>query len=839
MIHRRRPGNLGLTCVLAWSIASALNLGAQQPKFNAEQILKKQPSSNNEPSAVSDKPPTPDGLAFFEKHIRPVLVKECYACHSPEAETIKGGLKLDTREGIRKGGATGPAVVPGDAPRSLIIKALKQSTKELAMPPKKKLDEATIANFEKWVALGAPDPRDGVTPRVAKNEIDIEKGRKFWAFQPVKKPAAPTSKDARWAKSDIDRFLLAELEAKGLRPVADADANALLRRVTYDLTGLPPSAEEIERFVKEFAATPQASFEKVVDQLLASPRFGERWGRHWLDVARFAESSGRSTNFAYPHAWRYRDYVIAAFNADKPFDQFIREQLSGDLLPAKDDAQKAEFLIATGFLALGPKSHAERSRLQFQMDLADEQIDATFQAFQGITVACARCHDHKFDPIPQKDYYALSGIFTSSETCYGTIRIFQNNHASALVGLPKGANAPNPLQPLTADRRASIETEIKGLREQIAKATGPDAFLMTIFQRTRSANLESELANFEVDGAPKALAMGVRELAAGAADGRAYVRGELDQPGERVRRGFPQAMTKQQPAIARGSGRKELAEWIGSKENPLTARVMANRVWKHLIGRGLVATVDNFGASGQAPSHPDLLDHLAATFVDNGWSVKKLIRSIVLSRAYRLSPQFNEKNFDVDPDNTLVWRLPRRRLEAEAIRDTMLALSGRLDLTRPVGDSVARFGEGNIGFALRGRGPGDDAAARDAHRSVYLPIVRDLTPDVLTLFDFPDASLIVGERSTTTIPAQSLFLLNNAFVIRAAEELADKLLAGGDDDRERIARLYQRCCSRAPTATEASAALNFIAEYGKEQTRRSTWAALTQALFVSAEFLQR
>ncbi|HKI32069.1 MAG TPA: PSD1 and planctomycete cytochrome C domain-containing protein [Gemmataceae bacterium] len=778
---------------------------------------------------------TPEQVAFFEKNIRPVLVRECYSCHATTAPKVRGGLTLDSRDGLRKGGQTGPVVVPGDPAKSLLLKAIKQEQDDLKMPPKKKLAGEVVADFEKWIAMGAPYPRDGST-KVTKGEIDIEKGRRFWAFQPPRKTPPPALRDTAWPKGDIDRFLLAGLEAKGLKPVADADPRALIRRVTFDLTGLPPAPDDVEVFVKDSAANPQAALETVVDRLLASAQFGERWGRHWLDVARYAESSGRANNFAYPHAWRYRDYVIAAFNADKPFDQFLREQLAGDLLSARDDAQKSEFLTATGFLAIGPKTHNERNPRQFQMDLADEQIDATFQAFQALTVACARCHDHKFDPIPQKDYYALSGIFRSTETCYGTIRLLQSNQPSPLVTLPKDGGATVALEPLTAERRSGIDKQIQDVRDQIAKLpTGQDSFLRRILLQNRIATLQSQLALYESDGTPKLLAMGVRDRPF-ASDSRVYNRGELDQPGETVRRGFPQVLTSRQPAMSRGSGRRELADWIASKDNPLTARVMANRVWLHLIGRGLVATPDNFGASGQAPSHLALLDYLAVSFVEDGWSVKKLIRTIVLSRAYRLSSQFDEKNFEADPDNVLVWRMPKRRLEAEALRDAMLALAGRLDLTPPKGSPVERAGEGNVGFRFRA---GGDAAGSETHRTVYLPIVRDLVPEALTLFDFPDPSLIIGERATTTIPAQSLYLMNNPFVIRQAEALADRLLASSEEDADKLARAYRLCYSRPPSDKELKNAQKFLEDYGRKQSRRSTWAALCQALFAGAEFSHR
>jgi hypothetical protein len=789
------------------------------------------------PRLAAESPPTADQIAFFEKSIRPVLVQECYSCHATTAKKIRGGLTLDTRDGLRKGGENGPAVVPGDAKKSLIVQAIRHARDELKMPPKKKLPAEVIADFEKWVAMGAPDPRGGTT-RVVKNEIDVEKGRSFWAFQPPKKAPPPAVKDAAWPRDDIDRFLLAALEAKGLAPVADADARTLVRRVTFDLTGLPPTPEEVEQFVKEYAARPEAALEAAVDRLLASPRFGERWGRHWLDVTRYAESSGRASNVAYPHAWRYRDYVINAFNKDKPFDRFLREQLAGDLLTAKDDAEKAELLTATGFLAVGPKAHDERNPLQFRMDVVDEQIDATFQAFQALTVACARCHDHKFDPIPQKDYYALAGIFRSTETCYGTVFMIQSNHPSSLVMLPKNGSATVGLEPLTAERREAVEKQIKDTREQGRNLTGQNAFIRRIFLQARRAVLESQLAMYEADGTPKPLAMGVRDRTF-VSDSKLYVRGELDQPGETVKRGFPQVLTTRQPTIPDGSGRRELAEFIASNDNPLTARVMANRVWLHLIGRGLVATPDNFGASGQTPSHPALLDHLALTFVENGWSVKKLIRTIVLSRAYRLSSQFDEKNFEADPDNVLVWRTPKRRLEAEALRDSMLAVSGRLDLTPPKGSPIERNGEGPAGFGFRLRGPGGDATPLDTHRTVYLPILRDQVPEVLTLFDFPDPSLIIGERPTTTVPAQSLYLMNNPFVIRQAEALADRLLGGAGDDAARLTRAYQLCYSRPPSEKELKNARQFLADYAKKKAGRPAWAALCQALLASAEFSHR
>jgi hypothetical protein len=371
----------------------------------------------------------------------------------------------------------------------------------------------------------------------------------------------------------------------------------------------------------------------------------------------------------------------------------------------------------------------------------------------------------------------------------------------------------------------------------MTQLSGQNAFLQRIFMQSRVATLQSQLAVYEADGTPKPLAVGVREGRL-PSDSRLYVRGELSQPSDRIKRGFPEVLTTQQPSITSGSGRRELAHWLASRENPLTARVMANRIWLHLIGRGLVPTPDNFGASGQPASHPALLDYLASTFADNGWSVKKLIRSIVLSHAYQLSSQFDEKNFEADPDNVLVWRMPKRRLEAEALRDAMLVLAGRLDLTPPKGSSVARGGEGNVGFRFRG-GPAVDPMMTDRHRTVYLSIIRDGLPEMLTLFDFPDPSLIMGERATTTVPAQALYLMNNPFVIRQAEALADRLLAPSDNDADRIARAYQLCYSRPASSKELQTAQRFLSEYGRHQPLRSTWTALCQALLASTEFSHR
>ena len=771
--------------------------------------------------------PDAAGLAFFEKNIRPVLAAKCYKCHSAESEKVKGGLLLDTREGIRQGGDSGHAVMPGNLAESLLIKAIRYADKDTQMPPEKsggKLSDEVIRNFEAWVKMGAPDPRDGAAP-VAKKNIDMVKAREFWAFQSPKTAPAPAVKDTAWPRTDMDRFILAGLEAQKLHPVTDAAPRALLRRIYFDLIGLPPKPEEIDAFEKSEIRNQKSEIAAVVDRLLASPQFGERWGRHWLDVARYAESTGMERNFTFPTAWRYRDYVIAAFNADKPYNQFIREQIAGDLLPAKDDAERNEHLIATGFLALGPKGLNEKNREQFRMDVIDEQIDTTSRAVLGLTVACARCHDHKFDPVPQRDYYALAGIFHSSSTHFGTdaAAAKQNRNGTSLLPLAGAMTAANTQPASTADEPVKPRRKA----QMFAKLSGK--------KKARAAMPVAKAA----PGA--ALAMGVVE--GRAADTRVLIRGELDQPGESAPRGFVQVLTNgPAPSISPAqSGRRELADWLVT--NPLTARVMVNRVWASLFGQGLVRTADNFGANGEKPSHPELLDALAVQFVRDGWSVKQLIRSIVLSRTYQLSSAHDSTAVELDPDNRLLWRAAPRRLDAEAIRDAMLAASGQLDLAPAQGSFVATIGDGYIGKGIR---PEVFASYTSTKRSAYLPIVRDFVPEALELFDFAEPSLVVAARDVTNVPSQALFLMNNAFVREQSAAFARRILATPLDYPQRIRLAYQLALSRPPTAAEVARANTYLVTEArgliaakpadKDGAPEHSWSTFCQALFACAEF---
>jgi hypothetical protein len=780
---------------------------------------------------------TPEQEQFFEAKIRPVLATHCGKCHASTAEKLRGGLRLDSREGLRLGGDSGPAIVPGRPDESLLVRAIRYGDEDLRMPPKGKLPDAVVADVEAWIRMGAPDPRTGPAPSTAgRPPADLAKARAFWSFRPPKKSAPPSVKRTDWPRGNIDRFLLAAIEVRGLAPVADADRPRLLRRLTIDLIGLPPTPEELDAFLVD--DSPDA-FANVVDRLLASPRFGERWARHWLDVARYAESSGK-TNFSYPQAWRYRDWAIASFNADKPYDRFVREQIAGDLLPAADDRERADQIIASGFLALGSKAHDAENRGQFVLDVIDEQIEATTRAFLGLTVACARCHDHKMDPIPQRDYYALAGIFRSTQTCSGTLAgVFPNFNASPLIELPTGADVRSAVPALTPEQRAAMEQRLPALvRER--DAIPPGEANRDRLRRANSmiATLRHRLLIDRPGGTPRAFAMGVRERDE-VVDSPLYIRGELDQPGEVVPRGLLRVLCDDLSAmIPSGSGRRELTDWLASPSNPLTARVVVNRVWLHLFGRGLVPTPDNFGAAGARPTHPELLDSLAVEFMQDGWSIKGLIRRIVLSRAYGLDSAQDPRNFEADPDNALVWRMSKLRLEAEAVRDALLLVGGRLANGPPVGSPVARLGEG---LALFVRVEGVDAT--DTHRSVYLPVVRDRVPESLALFDFADPSLVTGERATTNGPAQALYFLNAPLVIRQAEALADRVRAMEGDEAHRVDRAYRIALARWPTPAERDRALAFLREFaagaGGNEPGREAWSAFCQALLAGAEFRYR
>jgi cytochrome c553 len=783
------------------------------------------------------------GVAFFESRVRPVLVQHCYKCHSVAAGKSKGNLLLDSREKIRAGGDRGPAVVPGDPDASILIAAIAHSDPDLEMPPNaERLADSVIADIEAWIRMGASDPRESHAgaASVARPPVDIESGRRFWAFQKPVIHEPPVTKDPTWARRELDHFILAKLEAMGLAPSTDAEPATLLRRLYFDLVGLPPAPEAVGHFVALVEAQGfDAALEGEVDALLASKHFGERWGRHWLDVARFAESSGKEANISFPYAWRYRDYVIDAVNAGMPFDRFLVEQIAGDLLPYESEAERARLLIATGFLAVGPKNLDEGNALQFAADLVDEQIDALTRGVMANSVACARCHDHKFDAFSMEDYYALAGIFSSTKTYFGTFVSPANRVGGDPLVLPKGAGQPVLHESIPPEKVASLKAELAALKKEKV-VTLRDA--LRVFWR--SGGIEGQLEKVDEAGRALPLAIGVTDREA-IVDAPWLERGEVGRPGKHVPRGFPRviALADAAPVPSEHSGRLELARWLTHPDHPLTARVMANRVWRHLLGAGLVSTVDNFGSSGERPSHPELLDTLAVHFATEGWSIKNLVREIVLSRTYRQASTYRNDAFLADPENRLLWRAPKRRLDAEAIRDAMLVVSGELDATRRVGSLVGKeIGDRPISLiGLDTRLPADLDGSR--HRSVYLPVLRDRLPDVLDLFDFAESSLVTGDRETTNVPLQALYLMNSPFVRSRARALADRLLREepGNDDAPRIRRGFLLCFSRNPDAAEMKRAASFLEQAntratGAAEQRRQLLTACCQALLSTAEF---
>lgn len=998
--------------------------------------------------------------AFFEKQIAPIFKRRCYQCHSHESGKAKGGLVLDSRQGWEKGGTEGRAIIPGKPGDSLLMQAVRYESYQ--MPPDGQLPANEISLLQKWIAMGAPDPRESRAEKIDPS--------KLWALQPVSKPAIPDTMNERWARDDLDAFILARLEAEGLAPAGDADRYTLLRRVTFDLTGLPPTPDEIDAFLND--KSPHA-YESVVDRLLNSPGFGDHWARHWFDLSCYADLADIQGNVLIRDAWRYRDYVIAALNADKPLDRFIHEQIAGDLLPYGTDAQRREQIIATGYLAIGPWTLQNYIKKQLAADVVDHQIDRIGRTFLAQTISCARCHDHKFDPIPTADYYAMAGIFHSTLTtshdgpgvwsAITQVRLPDLNSASEdrssreeilaelrarqqslqtelarlLLMIPGGSEAnvltlqkpvaandsdtdyelkfevgpsvwagaaqqttaddglqidllredgsvlsgfrhdPGPwsgtkqaqrLTPVrfnytgdgsgdvrirvtsatpgsskfagaiddivvaklvrqtddrTANRsagegpRASGESNpplmrrvvfeedfdalqrgpIQGVQANtelpvFAKATVPgwagaglnhshavdlgngdyaiqiyggrtkgvaaarpvtsveqDAHARAVILDRQLQNVAAKISEWERKVAP-AFALAVRDVDE-PADTPIYRRGDFRNPGEIVPRGFLSAVSgsKDYPVPHDASGRLQLARWLTDSQNPLTTRVLINRIWHHVFGKGLVRTVDYFGVHGDSPSHPALLDHLATRLRgEDQWSLKKTVRRMVISRTYQMASGHNLKAAATDPDNRLMWRMPRRRLTAESIRDAMLAASGQIDSGRG-GPALGLELKGNI----RGAGGNVNPPTWGSRvpdyvknrRTVYLPLLRQPPQgelEILSVFDFPHPNDIVGARPITTVATQALFLLNAPFVKQQASALAGRLSKDEPhDERARINRLYLVTTSRPAAADEIETARSFLNQCTEEMNgnRSAAWTQLCHAVLGSNGFLFR
>ena len=778
----------------------------------------------------ADRSPDDAGSEFFEKKIRPLLVKHCYECHS--ADTDEGELRVDSRSSLRQGGPRGAAVVPGRPEASVLFTAISHADADLRMPPKEpKLSDSEIAVFRKWIEMGAPDPRDDDAGAAVESWAGIAVGKTHWAYQPPSMAAPPAVEDVSWPRGFMDCFVLAALEKSGMQPSVDASPRTLVRRLHFDLVGLPPSPAATARFLTAMEDDGiEVALADAVDELLQSAQFGERWGRHWLDVARFGESSGGESNISFPYAWRYRDYVIDAVGADIPYDRFLIEQIAGDLLPCDDRAERARLLTATGFLAVGPKNLGEGNDKKFKADIVDEQIDSLSLAVMASSVACARCHHHKFDPFAMEDYYGLAGIFASTKTYFGTYTSPANNQSGDPLVLPRLADqkilhkslSPKKFVELKA-RFATLDAERQEINDaQQARFAGQEpekqfTLREVLANKWRLGPVEGKLETLDAEGRALPVAMGVLD-AENVIDVPLLARGEIGREGTIVPRAFPQAIPVEGAASipAEQSGRLELALWLGNEGHPLTSRVFVNRVWKHLFGRGLVATVDNFGTTGARPSHPELLDTLAVEFIKNGWSLKRLVRSIVLSRSYRQASIFDAESFRNDPENRLLWRMPKRRLQAESIRDAMLFVSGELKASRPDGSLVAtHIGDRPISLiGLNKKLPKDLDGS--THRSVYLPVVRDRLPDVLELFDFAEPSLVTGDRETTNVPVQALYLMNSSFVQTRAAAVAARLQHETANDEELVRKAFQLCFGREAEAAERDRSLAFL-RHNKQQ----------------------
>lgn len=922
-----------------------------------------------------------EGIEFFENKIRPVLVQHCYECHSADSTSLKGGLLVDSQPGLLQGGDSGPALVAHKPAESVLLEALKFESFE--MPPEGKLPDEVIADFEKWIAMGAPDPRkEMVVSEYAPREIDLEAGRQFWAFQPPEEHVVPEVSQKDWPRHWIDHFILKRLEEQKLTPVNDAERGILIRRLAYDLTGLPPSPEQMERVLY---ATDDQVLESYIDELIDSQQFGEHWGRHWLDVARYADSNGGDFNATFHNAWRYRNMVIEAFRNDLPFNEFVIRQIAGDLLDTEHDAERADNLVATGFLMFGAKMLSERDKEKLRMDVVDEQLNSIGKAFMGMTLGCARCHDHKFDPIPTTDYYALAGIMRSTQTLDGEIQKYVSNWTRQ--PLPMTKEHSQSLKVYAAEKSRleaslkSIESELKKLQDQSSQSnilnlgvvlddadarvvgnwkhstysknfigkgyihddrqergkkkvifetnlpadgeyevrlafpgsggratnvpvkivhaegesevkvnqskqapiltmlkplgrftfkkdqaavveisnTGANGYvivdalqIVSVDELKESANKENPELAAEIEStqqqldslkkdlkqikenapppAPRALA--VRE-AEQQGDYFVCIRGEHRNLGEKVARGFLSVVDiGETPEIPKDrSGRLALAKWVADERHPLTARVYVNRVWQHLIGEGIVRSVDNFGTLGERPTHPLLLDQLAVKFIENNWSTKWLVKQIVSSRTYQLSSRHDEERWQSDPENRLLWRAHRKPLSAESIRDTLLLASNDLEL------SMGGPPVDNLGTLVTQNKPDDAGVKLESTniRTVYQPVIRNELPSLMRVFDFADPDFVSGKRAHTTVPTQALWMLNGPFVAEQAAKLSERLFSKGySTTDERLEHLFIYALGRPPSDLETELSKKFLSQSDADE--QGTWTDLAHALFASAAF---
>jgi hypothetical protein len=774
---------------------------------------------------------------LFESKIRPVLVAKCYACHSSGLKSPMSGLVLDTKAGLAKGGASGAVVIPGKPDDSRLLRALRYTDPKLQMPPGGKLADETIAGFAAWIAAGAVDPRmdSAAAGPPAPRVLDFDKGRKWWAFQPVREMPLPEVHARNWPRTRIDSFILARLEENELTPSAPADPRTLIRRASLDLTGLAPTYEQVEEFARD--SSPQ-SYEKLIDRLLASPHYGERWGRYWLDVARYAEDNQNNgpTNPYYPYAWRYRDWVIEAVNQDIPYDRFVKLQLAADLMPG---VPRSDWR-ALGYLGMGPVTHkdARLSRdvlLTFAADDWDERVDAVSRGLLGLTVACARCHDHKFDPIATRDYYSLAGVFASTSAVERPLfdldppterrflwleqRIHELNYLANLLDKEPGTK-PEDSERKVAQFNAELKTlqvEVDALGQRYPELPAQIERYAKI-GRVGSANPRTETAPFMnavydaamwVDGSDPDLTL-LQYKPSEPRDLPVFLHGNADTPGQPAPRQFLTVLSKTPGAVfQQGSGRLELAGKIFGDAAPLAARVIVNRVWGWHFGKPLAPTPSDFGAQGEAPSHPELLDDLAARFIAHGWSFKWLHREIMLSAAYRQSSSPSAAAEKVDPTDRLLWRMNPRWLDIESFRDSILQATGSLN-AELYGPSADLDTAGNL------------------RRTVYGKVSRARLHTVFGLYDLPDPNQHSPGRDVTVTPLQQLFVLNSSFLQDQAAALAG-LAKQGPDESAAVRDLYRRVLAREPDRAELDMARSYL--------RGSSLSLLAQALLATNEFI--
>lgn len=759
-------------------------------------------------------------LEFFEKKIRPVLVERCYKCHSSNGSKPKGGLRLDHRAGVFDGGDSGAAVVSGKPDESLLLKAISWSGAVSEMPPDGKLADRVVADFREWIALGAAFPADAAPATGKPRPVDIEQGRTFWSFQPVHPMAPPKTSDPTWSRQRIDGFVRDKLEHHQMRAAPEADRRTLIRRLSLNLLGLTPTFTETEAFVAD--DSPDA-FESLVDRFLASPHYGEHWGRHWLDVARYAEDNPTSESTCKPprFPYRYRDWVIQALNEDLPYDEFVRRQLAADLL----DVPPSE-IAALGFLGLSPVYHKEPKLAAdvisvIVADEWDERLDTITRGFLGLTVACARCHDHKFDPIKTDDYYGLAGVLASTQLVEWPLVSTDHDTAAALTEVQRQivdvelrfdyAKKHRATAKLQGHDLAPFEAEVGRWETNLKSLKATPLFEGPIANAVRDASLW-------IDGEDTAWTL-LDFQSQRARDLPVFIRGNPANHGPQVPRRFLEVLSQRdRKPFQQGSGRRELADAIVQDAASLAARVIVNRVWGWHFDQPLVTTPSNFGRLGDSPSHPELLDDLAARFVESGWSLKWLHREIVLSSTWRQSCRSSENYRDRDPDNRLLWRMNRRRLEAEALRDALLTTSQEVDRTM--------------------QGPSQKVDDVKFHRrTVYGMVSRQKPADLFRLFDFPDAKRHSESRLPTTTPLQQLYLLNSPFLQQQAEMTVRNVLAEEPSKSEEIVcRLFRQILLRDPTGEELKEALSLVqSEFADRPNEK--WTFLAHSLFATNEFL--